>query len=300
MFPGDAMSFFFDLFVNGLMNGATYALVALGFVLIYKATSVVNFAQGDLVMFGGYVAAALMTLYHLPLAIAVPILLAAMVLLGFLLERGVLRLMIGQQVISVVMVTIGLSQVFQGLAAMIWGVQTKNIALPIPLEPYVIWEIFLSPINIVAALVSGIFLIGFAWFFRKSRMGIAMRAVANDQQASMAVGINVRLVFALSWAIAGLTAAVGGLLWGSMLGVDTQMTLVGLKVFPAVILGGLDSVPGAVVGGLIIGAVESVAAGYVDPYVGGGTKDFLPYVLMILALMIRPYGFFGRETIERV
>ncbi len=294
------MTFFFDLFVNGLMNGSTYALVALGFVLIYKATSVVNFAQGELVMFGGYVAAALVTLYHLPLAVAVPVLLGTMVALGFALERGVLRLMIGQRVISVVMVTIGLAQVFQGSAAMIWGVQTKNIALPIPLEPYVIWEIYLSPINIVAALVSGVFLVGFAWFFRRSRTGIAMRAVANDQQASMAVGINVRLVFALSWAIAGLTAAVGGLLWGSMLGVDTQLALVGLKVFPAVILGGLDSVPGAVVGGLIIGAVESVAAGYVDPYVGGGTKDFLPYVLMILVLMIRPYGFFGRETIERV
>jgi branched-chain amino acid transport system permease protein len=294
------MTFFFDLFVNGLMNGSTYALVALGFVLIYKATSVVNFAQGELVMFGGYVAAALVTLYRLPLAVAVPVLLGTMVALGFALERGVLRLMIGQRVISVVMVTIGLAQVFQGSAAMIWGVQTKNVALPIPLEPYVIWEIYLSPINIVAALVSGVFLVGFAWFFRRSRTGIAMRAVANDQQASMAVGINVRLVFALSWAIAGLTAAVGGLLWGSMLGVDTQLALVGLKVFPAVILGGLDSVPGAVVGGLIIGAVESVAAGYVDPYVGGGTKDFLPYVLMILALMIRPYGFFGRETIERV
>jgi branched-chain amino acid transport system permease protein len=277
-----------------------YSLVALGFVLIYKATSVVNFAQGELVMFGGYVAAALLTLYHLPLAIAVPVLLGVMVALGFAVERGVLRLMIGQQVISVVMVTIGLAPIFQGSAAMIWGVQTKNIALPIPLEPYVIWGIFLSPINIVAALVSGVFLVGFAWFFRRSRMGIAMRAVANDQQASMAVGINIRLVFALSWAIAGLTAAVGGLLWGSMLGVDTQLALVGLKVFPAVILGGLDSVPGAVVGGLIIGAVESVAAGYVDPYVGGGTKDFLPYVLMIVALMIRPYGFFGRETIERV
>jgi branched-chain amino acid transport system permease protein len=294
------MSFFFDLLVNGLLNGSTYALVALGFVLIYKATSVVNFAQGELVMFGGYVAAALVTLYHLPLVVALPVLLGTMVVLGFALERGVLRLMIGQQVISVVMVTIGLAQVFQGSAAMIWGVQTKNIALPIPLEPWVVWEIFLSPINIVAALVSGVFLVGFAWFFRRSRMGIAMRAVANDQQASMAVGINIRLVFALSWAIAGLTAAVGGLLWGSMLGVDTQLALVGLKVFPAVILGGLDSIPGAVVGGLIIGAVESVAAGYVDPYVGGGTKDFLPYVVMILMLMIRPYGFFGRETIERV
>jgi len=294
------VAFFFDLFVNGLMIGSMYALVALGFVLIYKATSVVNFAQGDLVMFGGYIAAALVVLYKLPLAVALPVLLGSMIALGFIVERGVLRPMVGQNVISVVMVTIGLSQVFQGSAAMLWGAQTKNIPLPIPLEPYVIWEIYISPVNLVAALVSGIFLVAFAWFFRKSRMGIAMRATANDQQAAMAVGINVRFIFALSWAIAGLTAALGGVLWGNLIGVDTQLALVGLKVFPAVILGGLDSVPGALVGGLIIGAVESVAAGYVDPYVGGGTKDFLPYVLMILALMVRPYGFFGREIIERV
>ncbi len=294
------MAFFFDLFVNGLMIGSMYALVALGFVLIYKATSVVNFAQGDLVMFGGYIAAALVVLYKLPLAVALPVLLGSMIALGFIVERGVLRPMVGQNVISVVMVTIGLSQVFQGSAAMLWGAQTKSIPLPIPLEPYVIWEIYISPVNLVAALVSGVFLVAFVWFFRKSRMGIAMRATANDQQAAMAVGINVRFIFALSWAIAGLAAALGGVLWGNLIGVDTQLALVGLKVFPAVILGGLDSVPGAVVGGLIIGAVESVAAGYVDPYVGGGTKDFLPYVLMILALMVRPYGFFGREIIERV
>jgi len=294
------LAFFFDLFVNGLMIGSMYALVALGFVLIYKATSVVNFAQGDLVMFGGYIAAALVVLYKLPLAVALPVLLGSMIALGFIVERGVLRPMVGQNVISVVMVTIGLSQVFQGSAAMLWGAQTKSIPLPIPLEPYVIWEIYISPVNLVAALVSGVFLVAFAWFFRKSRMGIAMRATANDQQAAMAVGINVRFIFALSWAIAGLAAALGGVLWGNLIGVDTQLALVGLKVFPAVILGGLDSVPGALVGGLIIGAVESVAAGYVDPYVGGGTKDFLPYVLMILALMVRPYGFFGREIIERV
>jgi branched-chain amino acid transport system permease protein len=294
------MAFFFDLFVNGLMIGSMYALVALGFVLIYKATSVVNFAQGELVMFGGYIAAALVVLYKLPLPIALPVLLGSMIALGFIVERGVLRPMVGQNVISVVMVTVGLAQVFQGSAAMLWGAQTKNIPLPIPLEPYVIWEIYLSPVNIAAAVVSAVFLVAFVWFFRKSRMGIAMRATANDQQAAMAVGINVRLVFALSWAIAGLAAALGGVLWGNLIGVDTQLALVGLKVFPAVILGGLDSVPGALVGGLIIGAVESVAAGYVDPYVGGGTKDFLPYVLMILALMVRPYGFFGREIIERV
>jgi branched-chain amino acid transport system permease protein len=294
------MAFFCDLFVNGLMIGSMYALVALGFVLIYKATSVVNFAQGELVMVGGYVIAAMVSLYHLPLAVGVPVLLGVMILLGFGVERGVLRPLVGQNVISVVMVTIGLAQVFQGTAAMVWGAQTINMPLPIRLEPYQIWEVYVSPINLVAAVTSGVFLVGFAYFFRKSRMGIAMRAVANDQQAAMAVGINVRLVFATSWAIAGLAAGIGGILWGNMLGVDTHLALVGLKVFPAVILGGLDSVPGAVVGGLLIGATESVAAGYVDPYVGGGTKDFFPYVLMILVLLIRPYGFFGREIIERV
>ena len=294
------MAFFADLFVNGLLIGSMYALVALGFVLIYKSTSVINFAQGELVMFGGYIAAAGLSLYHLPLWAAVPLMLGLMVALGFAVERGILRPLIGQPVVSVLMVTIGLALVFQGLAAMVWGAATINLPLPIPLKPFVIWEIFISPINIVAAALCLGFLIVFAYFFRRSRMGIAMRAVADDQQSAMSVGINVRIVFAVSWAIAGLASGIGGIVWGNMLGVDTQLSLVGLKVFPAVILGGLDSVPGALLGGLIIGAVESVAAGYIDPYVGGGTKDFIPYIIMILALMFRPYGFFGREIIERV
>jgi len=294
------MAFFMDLFVNGLLIGWMYALVALGFVLIYKATSVINFAQGDLVMFGGYIAAAGLSLYHLPLWVAAPIALLLMLVLGFAVERGILRPLIGQPVVSVVMVTIGLALVFQGLAAMVWGAATINVPLPIPLQPFILWEIFISPINLVAAGLCVGFLFGFVYFFRRSRMGIAMRAVADDQQSAMSVGINVRIVFALSWAIAGLASGIGGIVWGNMLGVDTHLSLVGLKVFPAVILGGLDSVPGAILGGLIVGAVESVAAGYIDPYVGGGTKDFAPFIIMILALMIRPYGFFGREIIERV
>ena len=294
------MAFFLDLFVNGLLIGSMYALVALGFVLIYKATSVINFAQGELVMFGGYIAAAGLSLYHLPLWAAVPLMLGLMVVLGFAVERGILRPLIGQPVVSVLMVTIGLAQVFQGLAAMVWGASTINLPLPIPLKPFVIWEIYLSPINLVAAGLCVGFLIIFVYFFRRSRMGIAMRAVADDQQSAMSVGINVRVVFALSWAIAGLASGISGIVWGNMLGVDTQLALVGLKVFPAVILGGLDSVPGAILGGLIVGGVESVAAGYIDPDVGGGTKDFVPYIIMILALMFRPYGFFGREIIERV
>jgi branched-chain amino acid transport system permease protein len=158
----------------------------------------------------------------------------------------------------------------------------------------------LSPIQVVGAGVSIVFLAIFTWFFLKSRMGVAMRAVADSQQVAMAMGINVERYFALAWAMAGIVSALGGVVWGTMLGVDNQLALIGLKVFPVVILGGLDSVIGAVVGGLIVGVVENLAAGYLDPYVGGGTKDFAPYILMILVLMIRPYGIFGRRLIERI
>jgi branched-chain amino acid transport system permease protein len=155
-------------------------------------------------------------------------------------------------------------------------------------------------VQLVSAAISLAFLAAFTWFFLRTRMGVAMRAVADSQQVAMAMGINVRRYFALAWAMAGIVSALGGVLWGAMLSVDNQLALVGFKVFPVVILGGLDSVIGAVVGGLIVGVVENLAAGYLDPYVGGGTKDFAPYVLMIIALMVRPYGLFGKPLIERV
>jgi branched-chain amino acid transport system permease protein len=294
------MEFFVDLVTNGLLVGLMYALVAVGFVLIYKATSVINFAQGDLIMFAGYAAAVMLGAQGLPLWLTVLILCAGMVALGFVLERGILRPMVGQPLVSVIMVTIGLSFVLRGLVAMVWGAGTRQLELPVRLEPYVIGPVFVSPINVVAAVIAVAFLIAFGLFFTRSRLGVAMRAVADDQQAAMVVGIRVPRVFALSWAIAGLAAAAGGVIWGNMLGASGLLALVGLKVFPVVILGGLDSIGGAIVGGLVMGAVESVAAGYLDPYVGGGTKDFIPYVLMILVLFVRPYGIWGHETIERV
>ncbi|GIX49544.1 MAG: branched-chain amino acid ABC transporter permease [Candidatus Tectimicrobiota bacterium] len=294
------MEFFFDLVTNGLLVGLTYALVALGFVLIYKATSVINFAQGDLVMFAGYAAAVMLGMRGMPVWLMALVLAVGMVVLGFVIERGILRPLVGQPVIAVIMVTIGLSFVLQGLVAILWGASTRDLPLPVRMEPYILGPVFLSPINLVAAVIAIVFLIAFGLFFTRSRLGVAMRAVADDQQAAMVIGIKVPRVFALSWAIAGLAAAAGGVIWGNMLGVDTFLALVGLKVFPVVILGGLDSIAGAIIGGLILGAVESLAAGYLDPYVGGGTKDFIPYVLMILVLFVRPYGFFGHETIERV
>jgi branched-chain amino acid transport system permease protein len=172
--------------------------------------------------------------------------------------------------------------------------------MPVGDSPLYLGPVMLSQVQLVGAAVSIVFLATFTWFFLKSRVGIAMRAVADSQQVAMAMGINVQRYFALAWAMAGIVSALGGVVWGAMLGVDNQLALVGLKVFPVVILGGLDSITGAVVGGLIVGVVESLAAGYLDPYVGGGTKDFAPYILMIVALMVRPEGIFGRRRIERV
>jgi branched-chain amino acid transport system permease protein len=294
------MWYYVELMMNGLLIGTLYSLIALGFVLIYKASDVINFAQGELVMFAGYVVASSVQLYGVPLLPAIAAGVIAMIVLGFAVEMAVLRHLIGRPVVAVIMATIGLAAFLRGLAPLLWGIETKNLKLPIPEDPIVVGEVFISPAQVFAALVSltCIGLIG--WFFAKSRTGVALRAIADDQQAAMAMGIDVKRYFAISWAIAGVVALVGGVIWGNLLGVDIQLALVGLKVFPVVILGGLDSVLGAIVGGLVIGAVESLAAGFLDPLVGGGTKDFTPYVLMIAVLMIRPYGLFGKVDIERV
>ena len=292
--------FFALLMSNGVLIGLMYALIALGFVLVYKATDAINFAQGEFVMIAGFVVVAFLLAYKAPLWMSIVMGVAAMVAFGFGLERAVLRRLIGRPIIAVVMATIGLAAVLRGIGPLTWGADTKNLALPIPDEPIILGPLFIPPIQIVGAAVSLAFLGIFGWFFLKSRKGIAMRAVADSQQVAMAMGINVERYFALAWAMTGIVSALGGIIWGSLLGVDVHLALVGFKVFPVVILGGLDSIPGAIVGGLIVGIVENVAAGYIDPYVGGGTKDFAPYVLMIAALMVRPYGIFGKRIIERV
>src|SRR5271163_523330 len=288
------------LLTNGVMIGLMYSLIALGFVLIYKATDAINFAQGEFVMFAGFIAAGAADLAGAPFWISALLSVAGMVALGFGLERVVLRPLIGRPVIAVVMATIGLAAVLRGTATMAFGAGTRAIVMPVGDEPIFLGPVMLPPVQLVGAGVSLVFLAAFTWFFLKSRIGVAMRAVADSQQVAMAMGIDVRRYFALAWAMAGIVSALGGVVWGAMLGIDNQLALVGFKVFPVVILGGLDSVIGAVVGGLIVGIVENLTAGYLDPYVGGGTKDFAPYVLMIAVLMIRPEGIFGRRRSERV
>jgi branched-chain amino acid transport system permease protein len=296
----DELNFLLLLLSNGVLIGLMYALIALGFVLVYKATDAVNFAQGEFVMIAGLVVAASLSVWGVPLWLSVILGFASMIGFGFALERVMLRKLIGRPVIAVVMATIGLASILRGIGPATLGAGTKSLPLPIPDEPIILGPLFIPPIQLLGGVLSLLFLAGFGWFFLKSRKGIAMRAVADNQQVAMAMGINVERYFGLAWAMTGLVSALGGIIWGNLLGVDVNLSLVGLKVFPVVILGGLDSIPGAIIGGLIVGVVENVAAGYVDPYVGGGTKDFAPYVLMILALMIRPYGIFGKKIIERV
>jgi len=295
----DELQFALALIVSGLSIGLMYSLIALGFVLVYKATDAINFAQGEFVMLAGFVAAVSLG-DKIPVLAAVAIAIAVMVVFSFALERIVLRPLLGRPIVAVIMATIGLGAMLRGLPPITVGGETRAVSLPIGDTPITFGPISLPPVQVLGVVVTLMFLAVFTWFFLKSRMGVAMRAVADNQQVAMAMGINVERYFALAWAMAGTVSALGGVIWGSMLGVDVHLALVGLKVFPVVILGGLDSIIGAVIGGLIVGVVESLAAGYLDPYVGGGTKDFAPYVLMILMLMFRPYGMFGTHRIERV
>jgi branched-chain amino acid transport system permease protein len=298
--PEFDLQFTLVLLTNGLMIGLMYALIALGFVLVYKATDAINFAQGEFVMFAAFIAAAGAYAADLAFWACTLIAILCMVAFSFGLERVVLRPLIGRPVVAVIMATIGIAALLRGFSTLVFGAGTRAITMPVSDEPIYLGPVFLPPVQLVSAAISLTFLAGFTWFFLRTRMGVAMRAVADSQQVAMAMGINVPRYFALAWALAGIVSALGGVVWGAMLGVDNQLALVGLKVFPVVILGGLDSVLGAVIGGLIVGVVENLAAGYLDPYVGGGTKDFAPYVLMIAALMIRPYGLFGKPQIERV
>jgi branched-chain amino acid transport system permease protein len=293
------LGFTFLLVTNGVLIGLMYALIALGFVLVYKATDAINFAQGEFVMAPGIIAAVVAgaaNSFWLGTAVAV----AVMIGFSFLLERAVLRPLLGRPVIAVIMATIGLAAILRGTLPMMFGTSTLSLALPLGDEPIEIGTLILQPAQLSGATVALLAMVIFAWFFRFTRAGVAMRAMADDQQAASAMGVNITRYFALAWAMAGVVSALGGVMWGAMLGVDVQLALVGLKVFPVVILGGLDSIGGAVLGGLIVGVVENLAAGYLDPLVGGGTKDFAPYVLMVAALLIRPYGMFGTRRIERV
>jgi branched-chain amino acid transport system permease protein len=294
------MEFFLQLVLNGLMVGALYTLIAMGFVLIYKASEVINFAQGEQVMIGGYLALMMLSSVRLPLPLAILATMGVMALLGFVVERGILRPLTGYPVVSVIMATVGLAAIFRGMAPLVWSAEVRGFPAILPAAPIRLLGVPLAPINLASAGLAFVCMAVLGYFFQRTRFGVAMRAVSDDPKAAAAMGIDLRTILALAWAIAGMVSALGGVIWGRILGVDPYLAIVGLKVFPVVILGGLDSIMGAVVGGFIMGVLENLAAGYIDPLVGGGAKDVVPFVVLIVVLMIRPYGLFGREIIERV
>jgi branched-chain amino acid transport system permease protein len=285
-----------QLTVTGLANGAILALAALGFALVYKATGVINFAQGDFLSVGAWAIFAGVATFGLHWSLAVLFAAAVAVVLAILVERLVLRPMIGESAIAVIMVTIGLSAVIRSVVQMIFGTSPRRLP---PILPAGTVELAgaVVPVNrLVAVAAAAVVLGAFTVFFKRSRHGIAMRAVADDQQAALTMGISVRRVFAMAWALAGVSAVIGGLLVADITGVSGEVAAFGLIVFPVVILGGLDSIPGTIVGGAVIGLLVQYTAGYI----GGGLQQVVPFVVLVLILLVRPYGLFGEVRIERV
>jgi len=295
------MTFLLQLLINGLVVGCIYSLVATGFVIIYKATSALNLAQGEFLMVGAYICLDLMTKHAVPFFQAFLITLAFSAILGLVIERVILRPLIGSHLISVIMVTLGLSSILKALVQLAYGTDTIPFpevfpTAPVQIGPIPVSQGYLYAIGCVTILVTLLTL-----FFKYSKTGVAMRATASNQQVSLSMGISVKKMFAISWAISAIVSAVGGILLGTIRGgIDMTLSFMGLKVLPVVILGGLDSILGAIVGGVIIGILENLSGGYVDPLVGGGAKEVAPYIALILILMFKPYGLFGKKKIERV
>ncbi len=294
------MDFFLLLLTSGIAVGGIYALIALGFVLIYKATSIINFATGEFMMIGAYIFYTCSVLFGLPAIPSFLFVMAGAGLLGLLVERTILRHMLGQPTISIVMVTIGLSSILMGLAEMIWSSQFKSFPALFPRAPIIVGDLIIRS-NLFWGFVVAMGTVAvFALIFKYAKVGVAMRATAGDQLAAFSMGINVRSMFTLAWIFGSIAASIGGLIIGNIGGVQPNLGGIGLKIFPVVILGGLDSIGGAVLGGFIVGIVENLAGGYLDPLVGGGVKNVAPFVVLVLILMVRPYGLFGRKDIERL
>ena len=298
------MSFFIEVLLGGLLSGVMYALVAIGFVLIYKASGVFNFAQGAMVFFAALTCVGFIDKFGVPLWVAIPLTIVVMILLAFAIERVVLRPLVNQPEITLFMATIGLAFFIEGLAQLLWGSQVRKLDLPIEDVPneYLMehFNILVSQFDMTAAVVCALLVVALALLFTKTRVGRALRAVADDHQAALAVGIPLQRIWVVVWSVAGLVALVAGLLWGARNGVQFALTFIALKALPVLILGGFTSIPGAIVGGLIIGASEKLAEVYIGPMVGGGIEGWFPYVLALLFLLVRPEGLFGEKIIRRI
>ena len=292
------MEFFFQILINGLSIGFLYALAALGFVMIFKSSSVLNFAHGELMAIGAFLFLVLSAWAKLPIVLAFFLALAGSFSLGFIIERFFLRPLIGEALIEVIMLTVGLAIMFKGLMLFIFGGDIHSYPDFLPKALTIHWGVVEVPGVYVATFIVGLLFLGlFGFFFKYSSQGIYMRSVADNQAAAMSLGVHVRRVFALSWAIAALVCAMSGIVIGIMNGINVhEVSAIGLKVFPVVILGGLDSIGGAILGGIIIGLLETFTGGYIS----SGLREVIPYIVLIIILMIKPYGLFGLVEIERV
>jgi branched-chain amino acid transport system permease protein len=297
------MEFFFEVLIGGLLSGVMYSLVALGFVLIYKASGVFNFAQGAMVYFAALTFAGIVDM-GVPLPLAFLGSFITMGLLGILTERVVLRPLVNQPQITLFMATIGLTFFVEGLAQIAWGASTRRIDLGIQDEPipYILdnFNMVVSSFDLIAASIAAALVGSLAAFFQYTKIGRALRAVADDHQAALSIGIPLQHIWAIIWSVAGFVALVAGMLWGARNGAQFALTFVALKALPVLILGGFTSVLGAIVGGLIIGSSEKLAEVYIGPMVGGGIENWFPYVLALFFLLVRPEGLFGERHIDRV
>jgi len=294
------MDFFLQLVVSGLMVGSIYALVALGFVLIFKSTGIFNFAQGEVLMIGAYICWALLVQFGAPLWLSLLGTFGSAVCLGLIVERFALRPMIGQPLLAAMMVTLALSAILNGLVTVIWGSRQEVLPELFPSGLLQLGSVTISQQLMIAFFIVVALFIGFVIFFQRTKIGLGMKATAEDHQVSRSLGIKVSSIFAAAWVISCVVAMIGGVLLGSINGVNMSLSFLGMKAFPVVILGGLDSIPGAVIAGLIVGVLEKLASGYIDPLVGGGFAEVFPFIILLVVLMVRPYGIFGMKRIERI
>ena len=297
------MQFFFEVLIGGLLAGVMYSLVALGFVLIYKASGVFNFAQGAMVYFAALTFVRVLEL-GLNFWLAIVLMLGVMTLLAFAIERAVLRPLVNQPPIALFMVTIGLAYLIEGLTQGLWGAQVRTIELGIPDLPFAVAGVNVSQFDLFVSGVAAVLVAALALFFNYTRVGRALRAVADDHQAALSVGIPLERIWVIVWAVAGFVALVAGLIWGARTGITFALTFTALKALPVLILGGFESIPGAIVGGLIVGATEKLAEVYIGSSlglnIGTGIENWFPYALAMLFLLVRPEGLFGERRIERV
>ncbi len=294
------MDIFVQIIVTGIATGGVYGLIALGFVLIFKATGILNLATGAFMTLGAYICLTVLAQLGAPFWLAFLCTLVFAILLGIVLERLILRPLIGEPIISVVMVTIGLSSILQGLTHLIWSPDYRSFPEIFPPEPLDLGIAIVPSGLLWGFLFAAVGTIIFILIFKLTRTGVAMRATASDQQAALSMGISVRWIFALSWCYGAVAAVIGGIVIGNISGISIYLGDIGLKVLAVIILGGLDSIGGAILGGLIIGILENLAGLYLDPIFGGGVKDVAPFFILVLIIMIRPHGLFGKKIIERV